>query len=154
MKLTTDLTVYDSVKKEQAKYIIDRLVDCVSKFCTMNNCAFCWSNDYIKGTVYAIEYFMGEATGCRRAKKVAELLPIFRKWMSELIDWCVDDSDALIGEDGKPHLKSLRVEIEDMELCGGLSLKCFDINDEEDHSIQFVRDLDENDKRMEEEYGK
>lgn len=159
MKLTTEFCIYRSWTEEETAAKVAALLEELAAFASIKTNSALW-DDQPGECIYVVGFrgipHYGDKIPCSDISKVA------RKWADGVVSWCQDDPDEDTlpddydddddedeSEEGEEQDKGakperdyanrrLRVEAEDLDWCGGIRIRTFDVDDELCDEISFV----------------
>lgn len=158
MKLTTEFCIYRSWTEEETAAKVAALLEELAAFANIKTNSALWDDQpgecvYVVGFRGVPNY--GDKIPCSDISKIA------KKWAEALVSWCrddpdedtlpddYDDDDEDESEEGEEQeekeerehdfaYRRLRVEAEDLDWCGGIRIRTFDVDDELCDEITFV----------------
>ena len=157
MKLTTEFCIYRSWSEEDTAAKVAALLEELAAFASIKTNSALWDDQpgecvYVVGFRGVPNY--GDKIPCSDISKIA------KKWAEALVSWCRDDPDedtlpddydddedeSEEGEEQEENeerehdfaYRRLRVEAEDLDWCGGIRIRTFDVDDELCDEITFV----------------
>lgn len=154
MKLTTEFCIYRSDTDDEVSIKVVALLEEIAAFANIKTNSALWSEqdgDCVYTVGFRGEPHYGDKIPCSEIHKTA------LQWIEGLVAWCKDDPDEETlpddedddeesGEDVENSAimkkdyanRSLRIEAEDLDYCGGIRIRSFDIDGELCDEISFV----------------
>ena len=130
MNLTTDILVYHDWDDKAVNFRAEKLFNEIKTFAKMSDFGF-WTECLHCIIVYS---FGGKPENASQIDNI-QLEKSIMEWCHEVAESCRDDPDE--GSDGY-EFKKFTVEISDLKYHGGLSIVCYDKDNDEDMGIHVL----------------